>query len=420
MIEIGVDGLAPIGVALLVGLLIGLDRERAEVRKARDAFAGVRTFPLIALAGCVSVLLAERVGGWLPIASLAAVGAVTVVAYAQAAREGHVGATTEIAAIATYLLGALAGAGELLLAGATGVAVAVLLVAKPRLEAFSRALTAEELAAVLELAVISVIVLPLLPNRGYGPWRLLNPREIWWVVVAVAGLSFLGFVAVRVLGARRGLAVTGAVGGLVSSTAVTLAMAERSREDQPGAHAAAAAAALASAVMAVRVLVFAGAINAAILARIGPPVMLMAATGALGAWLVARRDPRRPEGAGERIRNPFSLRSAVTFALIYAAVLVVVRAASERFGTGGMFVAAALSSLADVDAVTIAYTKLGPGSSAWAVPAAAITLAVVANTIVKAAIGIWRGTGEFRRHLALVLGAMALVGAVAGLVVYLR
>src|SRR5262245_34496196 len=198
--------LARLGVAWLGGLLIGLDRERAEARKARAEFAGVRTFPLIALAGCVPMLLINTVGPWLVIAAFVVVGALIVAAYLKSAGE-HVGATTETAAVATFLLGALAGDGQLLLAGAAGVAVAVLLLFKPRLEGFSRAITTEELTAALELAVITVIVLPLLPNRGYGPWEVLNPRQIWLVVVLVAGLSFAGFVAVRLLGEGKGLAV---------------------------------------------------------------------------------------------------------------------------------------------------------------------------------------------------------------------
>ena len=191
-------------VALLVGFLIGLDRERAEVRKGHAEFAGVRTFPLIALAGCIPMLVFDRTGPVLLAVAFLAVAAVTVISYHREVQEGRVGATTEVAAIGTFLLGALAGAGEIVLAAAAGVAVSVLLVAKPKLEAFSRALSPEELNAVLELAVISVIVLPLLPNRGYGPWQVLNPRGIWWVVVLVTALSFAGFVAVRLLGERRG------------------------------------------------------------------------------------------------------------------------------------------------------------------------------------------------------------------------
>jgi uncharacterized membrane protein (DUF4010 family) len=395
-----VEGLSRLAVALLIGLLIGLDRERAEMRKSHAEFAGVRTFPLVALTGAIPMLFTWP---WAPLfaaGAFLAVAAIAVVSYQRTSAAGDVGATTEIAAITTFLLGALAGAGQLVVAAAAGVAVAVLLVAKPRLEAFSRALTAEEISAVLELAVISVIVLPLLPDRGFGPWEVFNPRSLWLVVVLVAGLSFLGFVAVRVVGERRGLAITGAVGGLVSSTAVTVAMADRARGDgEAVAQPAAAATVLASTVMAGRIGVLAGVINAGILSRILPVVGAMIATGLVAAWLIVRRRGSEGEGevaGGSRIRNPFSLKAAFTWAVVYAVILLVARAATEYLGQGGIFAVAAVSAVADVDAVTIAFTQLGAQDGAWRLPAAAVALAAVTNTVVKLGIAWWRGAGSFR------------------------
>lgn len=411
--------LARLAVALLIGLLIGLDRERAEMRKAREEYAGVRTFPLIALAGCLPVLLWEVTGPLLLAFSFAAIAAITAIAYYRLSESGDVGATTEVAAVATFLLGAMAGAGDLVVAGAAGVAVAVLLVAKPRLEAASRALSQAELAAVLELAVISVIVLPLLPRRGYGPWELWNPREIWWIVVLVAGLSFAGFLAVRLLGERRGLAVTGAIGGLVSSTAVTVAMAERSRMKDVEPHPAAAAAVLASSVMAPRLALFAGAVDLGILPRLLPVVGAMFVVGLIAARLIARHDGQAPAPAGERIQNPFKLTSALVFAALYAGVLVLARAASEYLGSGGMLAAAVVSSVADVDAVTIAITRLGPGQDEWRLAAAAVSVAAVVNTLMKLGFGVARGSGRFRTDLAAGLGSMALVGGAVALALYL-
>ncbi|HVM42163.1 MAG TPA: MgtC/SapB family protein [Gemmatimonadales bacterium] len=406
-------------VALMIGILIGLDRERAEVRKARQIFAGVRTFPLVALAGAIPVLLVERVGPLLLAVSLLSIAAIAVVSYVRSSAGGDIGATTEVAAVATFLLGALAGAGELVVAGACGVAVAVLLVAKPKLEGFSRALTPEELTAALELAVITVIVLPLLPNRGYGPWHVLNPREIWLVVVLVTALSFVGFVAMRLLGERRGMQVTGAVGGLVSSTAVTMAMAERSRAEESLARPAAAAALVASSIMPIRIAVLAGAVNAGILPRLLPMVAAMTLAGLVAAWVLSRRRPDETAPSGAKIRNPFSVVAALSFAAIYGVVLMVVRGAGEWFGAGGTYAAAGLSAVADVDAVTIAFSRLGPGATLWQMPAAAVAVAAVVNTIVKLGIGVTMGGGRFRRYVAVSLGAEAAAGAVAGIAVYM-
>jgi len=401
-------------VAILVGFLIGLDRERAEARKAHKLFAGVRTFPLIALAGAVPMLLIDTVGPALLVASFLAVATVVLVSYLRGSAAGDLGATTEIAALATFLIGALAGAGELVLAGATGVAVAVLLVAKPRLEGFSRALTQQELAAVLELAVITVIVLPLVPNRGYGPWEVLNPFEIWLVVVLVSALSFAAFVAMRLLGEERGMLVAGVVGALVSSTAVTVSMATQTRAAQGLARIAAASAVLASAVMCVRVAVFAGAVNVAVLPRLLPVVVAMGLEGVAAAWLLGR-------GAGSsdaapsatKLSNPFSLTAAVTFGAVYAVVLVAVRAAEEHFGARGIYLAATVGSIADVDAVAIALSRTGASAPSWHAAAAAVAIAMVTNTLVKLGIALAMGSRTFGRYVAAALGVMALVGAAA-------
>jgi uncharacterized membrane protein (DUF4010 family) len=409
-------GLAPLLVALLVGFLIGLDRERAEVRKERELFAGVRTFPLIALAGALPMLLRDTVGTGLLAVSFVAVAAVAVVSYARSTASGRLGATTEVAAIVTFLLGALAGAGQLTLAAAAGVAVAVLLAAKPPLERFSRTLSSEELFAVLELAVISIIVLPVLPDRGFGPWQVLNPRQIWAVVVLVSALSLAGFVAVRLLGEGRGTAVTGALGGLVSSTAVTVTMAQRSRESAAIQGRAAQAAVLASTVMCARIALLAGVVNTEVLPRLLPVVAAMAVAGLVGAGLLARgaRGEAAPAAA---VRNPFSLAAALTFAALYATVLLLVRAAREYLGEQGVYATAVLSAVADVDAPTIAFARLGAAVDGR-VPAIAIGIAAVTNTLVKLAYALAFGVGRFRRHVAAALGAMALAGAVAAAVVF--
>jgi len=413
-----------IGVAVLIGLLIGLDRERSDLRGSRLLFAGVRTFPLIAVAGALPILLGAAIGPLfglaLLIASFVAIGAIALVSYVRSTALGEVGATTEIAALATFLLGALAGGGQLILAGATGVLVAVLLASKPRLEGLSRALSAEELVAVLELAVISVIVLPLLPRRGYGPWEVLNPFEIWLVVVLVTALSFAGFVAMRLLGERRGLTVTGIAGGLVSSTAVTLSMAERSRGADVMAQPVAAAAIVASSVMCLRVAVVAGVVASGVLPRLIPILAAMALVGfGAAAWL-GRAAPADFGPARKRLPNPFSLRRAMTFGAIYALVRLAVRAAQEYLGGGGMLAAAFVSGLADMDAPTIALARGGALAGSWRVPAAAIGVAAIANTLAKLGLAIALGSGAFRRFVAIALGAVAIAGAIVTAAIYAR
>jgi uncharacterized membrane protein (DUF4010 family) len=405
-------------VALLVGVLIGLDRERAEARKARRQFAGVRTFPLIALAGALPALLLDRIGPALLVVSFLAVAAVTVVSYQRSSAGGDVGATTEVAAMATFLLGVLAGVGEVIIAGATGVAVAVLLVAKPRLEAFSQALSQTELEAVLELAVISVIVLPLVPNKGYGPWNALNPFEIWLVVVLVSGVGFAGFVAMRLLGAKRGIPLAGLVGSLVSSTAVTVSMASESRLGRGLAKVTAAAAILASSVMGIRVVLLTGAVDIGIVPRLVPVVAVMTVVGAAAAWWLLRDSGPAPAASAEtKLSNPFSLMAAVAFGVGYALVLLLVRASEQYLGTRGLFVAAGVSGIGDVDAIAIACARLGPSVDGWRDPAAAVTIALVTNTFAKLGIALSMGGQRFRRYVAFALATMGIAGALAGVLI---
>ena len=416
------ESLGRTAVALAIGLLIGLDRERAEQRKSLPLYAGIRTFALIALAGALPLLLVEAAGIAPLVLSFVAVTAMTVVAYLRTSAEGHVGATTEIAAIVTFLLGALAGAGQLQVAAAVAIVVAVLLVAKPRLEAASRALSEAEMWAALELAVISAIVLPLLPDEGYGPWGALNPYEIWLVVVLVSVVSFAGFVAERVAGERIGMLSTAVLGALASSTAVTVAMAQRARADPSRPAAPAAAAVLASAVMCVRVGVLCSALGAGILPRLLPALGAMTLCALVAAGWIARRG--RGERAAEpssraRIASPLSLRTTLAFGAIYAATVLGIRAAQEALGGTGTLLVAALSSLVDVDAAAVAFARGGPGDSGWKLAATAVTVAMVTNTVAKLGIGLALGAGRFRRDLALGLGAVALAGVVTGVVMAL-
>jgi len=403
-------------VALLVGLLIGLDRERAEVRKGRKLFAGIRTFALIALLGGGLSLARLEFGPWPLVAGLASVAAIALVSYRRGLENGDVGATTEIAALTTFVLGALAGAGQLIVAGATGVAVAVLLATKPRLERLSRAISEAELSAVLELAVITAIVLPLLPDRGYGPWGALNPFRIWLVVVLVSALSLAGFVAIRWKGERAGVFLSAALGAVVSSTATAAALAQRSREAPQEAPTLAAASTLASSVMCVRLAVLVVIIRPALLIRLAPPLAVMGAVGAAAAMLLGRGKMERPADAPERqVRNPFSLRAALVFGAIYAGAVLLVHAASAGLGASGTLLAAGVSGLVDVDAVSLALAR-GAETVGFDKATIAIVLACASNNLFKAGIGIVRGAGRFGRDFGLSLAAMTLAGAATAIV----
>jgi len=395
-------------VAGLLGGLIGVERERSQ-GNAEDHFAGIRTFPGFAVLGAAITLLAGTIGVAV-VAGFAAVAALVIVAYARSTGRGDVGATTEMAALMTYWIGVAVGAGALLLGGAMGIGLTVLLAAKQRLEAFPRALSRAELAATLTLAVIAAVILPMLPDRGYGPWNVWNPRQLWALVVLVCGLSFIAFVAMRFWGQTRGLAVSGLLGGLASSTAATVSFAQQSRQTPAAGRSLAVAAGLASLVMLVRVAVLTAIAAPALLGTIGPVLGAAGAGGAIALALVARR-AAADDGAVPALTNPFELKGALKFTALFGIVLFVVEAARRLLGEWGVLGAAMLAGLTDVDAITLSlgalsHAELDPRSAATG-----IALAALANTGAKAAYAAWLGTGLFRRAMLEVLGTAFAAGA---------
>lgn len=418
-----IDPLAHPGTALLrvlvaglLGGLIGVERERAAA-DGSEQFAGVRTFPIFAVLGALLTLLAGNLGA-APVAGFVAVAALVVVAYARTSGGGDFGATTEMAALATYWIGVAAGAGALLLAGAAGIGLTALLAAKKRLEAFPRALSPAELSATLTLAVIAAVILPILPDRGYGPWNVWNPRQLWAMVVLVCGLSFAAFLAMRFWGRKRGLALSGVLGGLVSSTAVTVSFAQRSREAPAAGTALAVAGGLASLVMLIRIAALTLVAAPRLLGGLGPFLGATALGGAAAMALLARR-ARADGGAIPALANPFELKGALRFAAIYAVVLLVVEGAGRLVGTWGIVVAAVLAGLTDVDAITLSLATASAGGVDPATATAGIALAALSNTVAKAAYAAWLGTGAFRRGMVLILGAAFAAGVVTLAVVSL-
>ncbi|MBI4503154.1 MAG: MgtC/SapB family protein [Gemmatimonadetes bacterium] len=399
-------------VAALLGGFIGVERERSHGEQQEHAFAGARTFPLFAILGATLTLVSGEVGAAV-IAGFLGLAALVVASYVITTTRTHPGATTETAAFAAFWIGVMAGAGALLLAGAIGVGTVVLLASKNRVDTFSRALTREELSATLTLAVIAAVILPALPDTNLGPWGVWNPRKLWLVVVLVCGLSFLAFIAMRVWGATRGLYLSGILGGLVSSTAATVSFATRSREVAGHEVALAVAAGLASVVMVLRVAVLAWISNQDVTLLLAPFLATVALAGTVVIAILARRGT-----GGEKapdLSNPFQLKTALKFALLYAAVLLVVEGAKREFGSWGLMAAAVLTGLTDVDAITLALA--GSASLPAEQAAGGIALAALSNTLAKSGYAVWLGKGPFRRAMLFILGTAFVAGVAAVLVI---
>ena len=410
--------------ALIIGALVGIERERSKALSGNVGIGGVRTFILFALTGAVASWLSHELGSaWIFVAALGSVGALAVAGYVVQARikPNAVGLTTETAAIGVCLLGGACTAGYNEMALAVGIAVSAVLAYKESMHGLVAKLGPDDISAGVKLLAATFIVLPLLPATAVDPWGVLKPRPIWTLVILIAALSLVGYVATRALGPRRGTALTGLSGGLVSSTAVTLAFARQSREDEGRSDdALAGGLLLAWAVMDVRVVVIVAVVAASL---VGPLVVPFGAmtlvTLAAAAFLLRRARGQEPTAAGEvALKNPFSLTAAAKFGLLFAAVLVVVAGVERYFPGRGYYVVAALAGLPDVDAITLSMAGLARGGGVDLETAAgALVVAALANTLLKCGMVVATASAGLRRSIVTVTVSVVLVGVATVLLV---
>lgn len=401
-------------IALFIGALVGVDRERrATEPDAGPSFGGLRTFMLVALAGASASWLTAILGTpWLVGVGLLALVGLLGVAYAVTnLGSGTAGLTGEVAAVVVYLLGAASVAGQPEVAVVLAIVTSALLAFKTPLHAWVAQVDEEDLASALKLLFATFIVLPLLPDTAIDPWGVIVPYRLWWLVVLVSGLSLLGYVAVRVLGTGRGLVLTGLFGGLASSTAVTLSAARQSKAETSGPDALAMSVLVAWGVMFVRVIVMVGVVNRALVPQVAPAMVAMAVvTGLAAAWF-GRRDAGTVDGL--ELRNPFSLWEASKFALVFGVVLVVEELARRFVDPQWLVVIAALAGTTTVDPITLSVADLAGGTLSAGLAVTAIVVASLSNTVVKWAIVAVLGT----RALAVRVGLAGLVVVVVGVVV---
>ena len=407
--------------ALLIGALLGIERERHKREHDEQTIGGLRTFILFALIGALGGWLTLALDSpWILAAALLASLAPVLAGYVISARTqpDALGLTTELAAIAACLLGAMTTLGYRELAVGLGVAVAAVLAYKQPLHGLVQRLDREDVYAGLRLLIATFIVLPLLPDEPIDPWGALRPQSLWMLVLLISSLSLVGYVATRLLGANRGIPLTGITGGLVSSTAVTLAFSRQSRDPAYAGAAPALASGilLAWAVMFVRVIVEVLVVNRALLGPVMVPFAAMAAAAAAAALFLRRRAPSHEPTAGVPLRNPFSLRAAAKFAAFFALVLLVVKLVQTYAPGHGVYFVAALAGTTDVDAITLSMAQYARTGSAQ-VAVQAITVAALTNTVIKTVmVGVLADAGLRRPMLvaaAVVLAAGALSLALA-------
>ena len=390
------------GVAIAIGFLIGLQREYAYGGPGQMIIAGERTFALFSLAGALAAMLADEIGSALAFLGIILfLGLFTTVAYFNDSRGGKVGLTTEVAVVVAIAIGALCYWGYLTLAIAVGIATTVLLSIKLETDRFARALTREDVLAALQLAVISAIILPILPNESFlpPPFDVLNPFKIWLMVVFISGISFLGYVTIKIVGPEQGIGITGLLGGMVSSTAVTLSFSERSNREPDLSKPFVLAITVAWTVMFARVLIEVGVVNRALLGQVWLPIALAGLVGLLYCVYLFFAQ-RTTEKGDVKFSNPFDLMSAIKFGLLYALVLLISRAAQMYLGDTGLYLSSLISGLADVDAITLSMAELSrSGVLEMDKAALAIVLATMSNTLVKGSIAIFAGSATLRKSV---------------------
>lgn len=403
------DTAARLAVAALVGLAVGIERQRSGHTVGPDQdFAGPRTFLLIGLLGGLGGLFvthdAELVGS-----ALVAAGALlTVGAYVMTARgksEHAIDGTTEAAALVVLALGLLAGGGALKFAAGIAAMVVLALAEKHRLHGWVDRLDPMEMRAALHFAVLALVVLPILPTTIPTPLGDLTPRATWMFVLIISALNFGGHLARRVVGRARGYAVTGALGGLVSSTAVTWGFARTSQDEEDLRPAYAAGVVAACTVLVPRVAVVTLALNRDIGIAMLPYLAAPLVAGIAFTWWTARSPSVSEASADETPRSPLRLGAALQMALAFQVVLLLMGLVRTRFGDAGVYTTAALFGTTDVDAITVAMTRMDQGEFAT-VAARAIVVAVASNTLVKLLIAAAIGRGAFRVRVAVALAVM--------------
>jgi len=403
-------------IALLIGAFVGVEREKKKDAEPGHSFGGIRTHILLALLGAASAWLARTLAmPWVFVATLALVGAAVIASYWQQNRETPeaLGLTSEFAAMAVCLLGAMVVVGEAALAVALGVVVSAVLAYKQPLHGIVQRIGEADLYAGIKLLIASFIVLPLLPDEAVDPWGAINPYKLWLMVILISGLSLLGYVAVRWFGSAHGAAITGIAGGLASSTATTLGFARSARDEHgaAGAHALSAGILLAWLVMFVRVLVLVAVVNPPLLGSMWPPFAAMGAvTAGFALWHYRAGSASQAKDPGSAVHNPFSLGAAIRFGAVFALILLAVKLTQQQLPEVGLDVIAALGGTVDVDAITLTLAGDSREAAQQGGAGRAIAVAALANTVVKCALVWVYAQGPVRRQISVATAAILAAG----------
>lgn len=401
-------------LALGIGLLFGIERGwKTRDQHGGQRTAGLRTFVLIGLLGGICGLLGRISGDVVFGLTFIAFAGLVVAAYLQSLKSSpspDLGITTEVAALLTFALAALVVRGDMLLPVVIAVVAVAFLHGKRGLHGWLGQVRRMEFGAAVQLLVITLVLLPILPDRGFGPGQVLNPFEIWLMVVLISALSFTGYIACKLVGARFGLLVVGLLGGLASSTALTFSFSRLARQTPELGGALAGGIAIANTVMLIRVLVLVAIFNTDLLTQIALPVVVMAAVSLIGAAVLATIS-KKTENHEAVVRDPADLATALTFGVLLALVLLAAYLVHTWLGPEAVYVLALVSGLVDVDALTLSMSELASaGTLTLPTAAGAIVTATLANLVAKGAVVAVVGRGEAAAKTTIVFVVVVVSG----------
>lgn len=401
-------------MAIGIGAIIGMQREHAALNEKVPGFAGIRTFVFVVLLGFMAGLTYYLLSPLVYFGILLSVAIVTGVSYWITAMKGDIGATTEFTALIGFVLGTMAFLGIIELSLTITVLVVVFLSAKFKLHEIVGKITTDELYDFIRFVVLALLIFPFLPDETFGPYDVLNPREIGWVIILTSGLGLVGYILMKFLGAKKGILLSGIIGGLVSSTAVTWVFAKKSKENEALSHNCATAILAASSIMIIRVLIWTFIFNKSLFNELFFTIFLvfMAAIG-ITLFLYFTKGKKEVFTAEIPQGKPLDLVGALVFGLIFTIILLVVSYANENLGERGILISSAIAGLSDIDAITISVSKLAGVRLDLSIASIAVLIGTISNTLIKMGIGIWAGGPTLRRDLYLGYGVIFIAAVLA-------
>ena len=410
-----------LAISIGIGLLIGLERQFNKIIKENEEqLGGIRTYPMLCIMGFLSAMLAKEFGEWFFAVAFFCMMIFLVVAYFQLSTgTDNKGTTSELAAIITFLLGALVFLKYILFALIIMVVVLMLLAFKPSLHSFVKKLNTKELYAIIQFVIMSALVLPFLPDKNFGPYNLWNLQEIWKMVLLVSGTSLIGYLIAKILG-NKGTLLAGVVGGLVSSTSVSLTFSRKSRSVSGAASFYFAMGILsACTIMFPRILFEVYVVNPALANQLWLAILLLSVAGFGAAFLIYKIKKGRSDNHDLVLKNPLEFSTAIKFALLYAGIQWLVKFSSEKFGDQGTYIAGALSGITDVDAITLSMAKMAADTNNNVIAINTILIAALSNTIVKFIIVLSIGSSELRKTAIIGFSSIFAAGLAYFLFAYL-